>query len=253
MGGERAGLELFLRRLLLRSVLSEKEQQQVLALPGQTFEVPPNREFVRMGEQVEHACLLLEGLAARFAQTSSGNRQIIALHLPGDMVDLHSVVSPRTILALEALARSAIYRIPHSALIEAAEAYPALGRAFWRDGIIDSAIAAQSMLSLGRRKAVSRLAHLYCELAVRSQILGRSLEQGFLFDASQYHIADMLGLTPVHVSRTLRTLRDEELVEVTGRLVRILDWQRLSRLAEFDPSYLQLEALDLHAKKPAES
>jgi CRP-like cAMP-binding protein len=247
MSAGQRGLELFLNRLLRRSMLTDAEQRAILALPGEEVAVEANRDFIRMGEQVDHACLILEGLAGRFAQTASGERQIISLQLPGDMADLHSVVAPRTSLPLQALARTRIRRIPHAALIAVTDAFPAIGRAFWRDGIVDQSIGSQALLSLGRRKAAARLAHLYCEIAIRSEPLGFSREEGFVFDATQNHIADMLGLTPVHVNRTLRQLRESKLVEVAGRYVRILDWPALAKLAEFDPTYLQLEPVDLHA------
>jgi CRP-like cAMP-binding protein len=247
------GMRLFLRRLMLRSVLSDEEQDRILALPGREIRVQANRDFVRMGEFVSHACLVLDGLVGRFAQTASGERQIVALHLPGDMADLHSVVSPHSNMPLQALTNSTILQIPHTALIALADGYPAVGRAFWRDGIVDNSVVSQSLLSLGRRKAASRLAHLYCELALRSETLGASAEDGYVFEATQYHIADMLGLTPVHVNRTLRSLREAGLVETGGGRVRILDWARLAQLAEFDPSYLQLEPVDLHSESYAQS
>lgn len=260
MSDRERGLTLFLKRLTTRSKLTAEEQDAILALPGEPTEILANHDFVRMGERVDHACLVVDGLAARFAQTASGERQIIALHLPGDMVDLHSVVAPHTSLPLQALSRILIVRVPHAALIAITDQYPAVGRAFWRDAIVDVSLISQSLLSLGRRRAASRLAHLYCELAVRSGHLNRNddadiaqsgaaiVPEAFAFPATQYHIADILGLTPVHVNRTLRLLREAGLVEANDGWVRILDWKGLTQIAEFDPSYLQLERVELHAR-----
>lgn len=85
-------LQRFLDRLTSRSVLSEPEQQAILNLPAHAAQVRANRDFVRLGEIVDHACVIVEGVAGRFGQTFQGARQITALHVAGEMADLHSVV-----------------------------------------------------------------------------------------------------------------------------------------------------------------
>ena len=90
----RAHLQQFLDRLTSRSVLTEEEQQAILNLPGHAEHVRSNRDFVRLNERVDHACLIVEGIVGRFGQNLDGKRQITAFHLPGDMADLHSVVQP---------------------------------------------------------------------------------------------------------------------------------------------------------------
>jgi len=98
-------LQPFLTRLLLRSSLSAEEQATVLDLPIRVERIPANVDFVRLGERLGHACLVIDGLVGRFEQTRKGDRQTTALHIPGDMADLHSVVLPKTSWALQALTR----------------------------------------------------------------------------------------------------------------------------------------------------
>ena len=229
----------FLHRLAAHSGLDAAERQAILDLPGRSCQVPANRDFVVPGERVQHACLVVEGLIGRLRQSREGNRQIVAAHIPGDMADLHSVVVPETISALQALTLSTILRVPHSALRRAAQLHPAVAEAFWRESVVDAAILAEWVVNVGRRDARSRTAHLICEMAWRYGASGDHPGFSFRFPATQNHLADMLALTPVHVNRTLKGLRSEDIISLSGRTIEIIDWQRLAEVADFDPRYLQ--------------
>ena len=237
------GLGLFLGKVCARSELSAEEQEAVLALPATPRRVEAHRDIVRAGETVEQACLVADGLVARFAQMEDGQRQLVSLHLPGDMPDLHSLVLPAAPAPLVALAPTTLFHIPHSALRDLTVRYPAIAAAFWRECVVDSDIIAQWLVSVGRRDARGRLAHLLCEMAVRSHQLDRFADGAFLFPITQEQMADALGLTPVHVNRTLRALREEKLVRASRGEIVILDWEGLVFAAGFDPAYLQLPAL----------
>ena len=242
-------LQRYLGRLLRRSVLSQAEQDAVLGLPFDEALYRPNEDIVRLGELVDHACLIFSGLAGRFGQTSNGERQIIALHIPGDMADLHSVVGPRVVTPLQALTSTTILRVPHENIRRIASDYPAIAHALWRDCMVDMGILSHWLLSIGRRTAKQRLAHLLCEMALRFEQIDALLpDRSFVLPATQNHLADALGLTPVHVNRMFRALKQRGLVEVEGRTIRVLDGKALAALAEFDPGYLQLERFDLHAR-----
>ena len=109
-------LQLFLDRLTSRSILSDEEQQAVLNLPGHAEQVQSNRDFVPLGTRVDHACLIVAGIVGRFDQNGEGTRQITAIHIPGDMCDLHAVVQPIPTSALQALSVATILRVPHAAI-----------------------------------------------------------------------------------------------------------------------------------------
>lgn len=233
-------LQPFVDKLVLRSGLGPGEQQALLALPSQPVQVPTNQDFVRLGERVDHACFVVAGLVGRFGQSRSGNRQITAIHIPTDMVDLHSVVVPDASSALQALSVATILRVPHRALREIAHSWPAIADAFWRECVVDAALLSEWVLNIGRRDARSRVAHLLCEIACRVEASGEKVGFVVPFPATQIHIGDMTGLTPVHVNRTLRDLRDANVVELRGRMIHILDWARLMEVGDFDPAYLHL-------------
>ena len=230
----------FLEKLTSRSALGHEEQQAILGLPGYPAQVQCNRDFVRLGERVDHASLVVEGLIGRFGQNSEGDRQITAVHIPGDMADLHSVVVPDASSALQALTVTTILKVPHASLREAARRYPAIAEAFWRECVIDGAVLAEWVVNVGRRDARTRAAHLLCEMACRYQVPDGSNALAFRFPATQNHMADMLALTPVHVNRTLMSLRADGLAEVSHRSVRIADWDKIVKLGEFDPAYLRI-------------
>lgn len=234
------GLARWLRRLELRCRLDDGQRRTILNLPHEIVEVLSNRDFVRLGERTHHACLVVNGLVGRFGQSASGMRQISAIHIPGDMVDLHSVVAPTALSALSTLTPATILRVPHAAMIDVAEADPVLARAFWRDCVVDAAVLAETVLSIGRRPAAARIAHLLCELAVRFCLVNLCDGPCFEFNLTQPHLGDATGLTAVHVNRTLRQLRESRIVTVAGREVQIHDWYQLARIGDFDPIYLDL-------------
>lgn len=235
----RPNLQPFLDRLTSRSVLTEREQQAVLDLSGQAEQVHSNRDFVPLGDRVDHSCLVVAGIVGRFDQNGQGTRQITAMHIPGDICDLHSVVQPLTTSALQALSVATIIRIPHVAIRAAAARHPALAEAFWRDCSVDAAILAEWVVNVGRRDAKTRIAHLLCEMATRLQ--ANEAGNDFVFDlpVTQTQLAEATALTPVHVNRTLQSLRSDGLVERHQRVIRLPQWDALVERAEFDPAYLQ--------------
>lgn len=235
----RLDLQLFLDRLLSRSVLTAEEQDAILDLPCLFAEVKANRDFVGLRQDVDHASLIVEGLVGRFDQNKEGLRQITAIHIPGDMANLHSVVQPQATSALQALSTATILRVPHDAIRSATARLPALAEALWRDCMVDAAVLSQWIVDVGRRDARSRIAHLLCEIATRLRV--RTNENAFTFDfaVTQFQLADAAGLTSVHVNRILRVLREEGLVDVRAREVYILDWSALVAAGEFNDRYLQ--------------
>src|SRR5579884_2374977 len=209
----RPNLQLFLDRLTSRSVLTQEEQQAVLDLPGHAEQVAAHRDFVPLGERVDHACLIVAGIVGRFDQSSEGRRQITAMHIRGDMCDLHSVVQPLPTSALQALSVATILRVPHAAIRSAAARYPAIAAAFWRDCMVDAAILSEWVVNVGRRDAKTRVAHLICELATRLHAGTGANDFAFDLPIKQAQLAEATALTAVHVNRTLQSLRTDGLLD----------------------------------------
>lgn len=234
-------LELFLNRLNRRSVLNAAEQQAIMNLPGHAEQVQSNRDFVPLGSRVEHSCLVVAGIVGRFDQNGEGVRQITAMHIPGDMCDLHSVVQPSTTSALQSLSVATILRVPHSAIRAVTNRYPAVAEAFWRDCMVDAAILSEWVVNVGRREAKARIAHLICEIAIRLGANRAGNDFAFDLPVTQTQLGEATALTSVHVNRTLQSLRSEGLIEWHQRVIRVPHWDALQQIAEFDPAYLQAD------------
>jgi CRP-like cAMP-binding protein len=229
----------FLQTLELRSLLSAAERQAFLDLPFGPIQVKPNRDFVRQGQRVHHSCFVLDGVVGSFKQDAEGNRQIVSIFINGDMVDLHSVVVPEALSALQALTTTTILQVPHDALRQITRKYPNLGEAFWRHCVVDAGILMEWVVNVGRRDARQRMAHFFCELGARAS-RGKP-EDGMLipYPITQFQLSDILSLTAVHTNRTLQALRQARLLESVERSVhRIIDWRKLAEVGDFDPGYL---------------
>lgn len=238
----REALARFLLRLERRSRLAEDEREAILALPGTLVTHEAHRDIVRPGQHLDYATLIAGGLAARFDRLADGSRQTTAIHIPGDMADLHSVPVPQAGWGIEALVDTEVLQVPHEAIRALAVARPALAFAFWRDSIVDASILAKWISALGRRSARQRLAHFYCEMGVRFEQAEIGSRDCFRLPMTQNQLAEAVGITAVHLNRSLQSLRAAGLVDVAGAQVRLLDPPGLAAVAEFDPQYLLLAA-----------
>lgn len=235
-----AALRLFLRKLEARGALAPDAREAVLALPAMPRRIEAHREIFRLDQPAEQVCLLAEGFAASQTQLSDGRRQLTAFHIPGDMMDLASLTLGAAPSQMVALAPCTLFQISHAALREAARRHPTLEAALGRESVISGLIAAEWLVNVGRRNAQGRIGHLLCEMATRFHQIGKLNVGNFPFPVTQEQLADALGLTSVHVNRSLKVLRGEGLIRITRSDATILDWRALAHLAEFEPRYLHL-------------
>lgn len=233
-----AALAGFLKRLLMRSHLSADEQDAVLSLKSQAFQVAARRDLVFPGQTVEYSCLVGDGLVGRFDQMRDGRRQITAFHIAGDMCDLHSVVAPTTGWGITALSTCLVYHVAHDDLRRAATSHPNLAMAFWRDTTVDASILAKWVANVGRKDAQSRIAHLMCEMGVRMERAGLASHVSYPLPVNQEQIGDAMGLTSVHVNRTLQSLKRSGAVSFQKHHVEIHDWDELVSIADFVPTFM---------------
>ncbi|MBN8806884.1 MAG: Crp/Fnr family transcriptional regulator [Sphingomonas sp.] len=230
----------FTDKIRLRSVLSDADVAAIHALPVVPCQVDAHREIVHLGERLDHSCLVADGVVARFSQTHDGRRQLLALFIRGDMADLPSFMLPDAPAPMVALTEVTLFQIAHTDIAELIDHHPNIGTALWRESVIDTAIVGQWLVNVGRKSARARLAHLICELAWR-YARSEPITAGQLpMPLTQEQIADALGLTSVHVNRSLKGLRDDGLVVVGRQEATILDWDEPAAEAEFDPAYLNL-------------
>jgi CRP-like cAMP-binding protein len=232
-----AALLLKLRR---RDGLDEREADVLRSTIDGVESIPCGTTMVSPGEPLTHSTLLIDGLVGRFKLLSEGQRQITELHVPGDFTDLHGYLLKRLEHHVGALTPVRVAYLPHASLTRITEQEPHLARLLWLSTLMDAAIQRERILSIGRRSAVARVAHLICELYVRMDVVGQVRGSSFAFPVTQVDLADATGLTSVHVNRMLRHLRNQGLMTFRNALVEIHDLGRLQQAAEFDPSYLFL-------------
>ena len=230
-----------LKKLRLRTPISSVVERVIRSLLAVPREVAADQMLVRSGDRLNQSLLLLDGWLVRCKDLPSGERQILEIHLAGDFADLHGFTLQRLDHDIVSLTRCVIGIVPHERLKAITENHPHLTRVYWLLTNIDASIAREMALSLGQRPAISRMAHLFCELHVRLGIVGRTTDRMFEFPLTQRELSECLGLTVVHVNRTLQELRRRRIIEAENRQVTILDKLALEALAEFDPNYLQLD------------
>lgn len=234
-------IERHLLKLRLRDTISAEEEAAIRGTILDTVVHPAGRTIVRAGEELNYSTLLLDGLLGRYKDLKNGQRQITHVHVAGDFADLHGFTLKRLDHSLLALTPCTIARASHAKLRHITETLPHLTRVMWYSTNVDAAIHREWEVSLGRRSAIQRAAHLFCELHARLGVVGLADPDGYALAISQAELAECLGLTPVHVNRVLRELRERGLVEFRGGRVAFQDLASLKRLAEFDPGYLYLE------------
>jgi CRP-like cAMP-binding protein len=230
-----------LAKLELRAPFSNAEREGFLALPYTLRTLEPGTYVVREGDPPRYCAVLISGFAYRQKITASGARQIISLHIPGDMLDLQNLHLNISDHNVQTLTRAEVAAISRTELRHLAQVHPAIERAFFIDALVDSSIFREWVVNVGRRDARARVAHVLCEMARRLDAIGLVEDDGYILPMTQEQLADATGLTAVHVNRTLRGLADEGLIERSKRNVRFPDWARLREVADFNERYLHLE------------
>ena len=234
-------IETHLRKLRARDDISAEEEAAIRAAVGEVDRIAAHRTLIRAWKPIHESTLLLKGWTARVKDLESGERQITEINLPGDFVDLHSFTLKELDHDVVALTDCEFVPVPHEKLEAITVDFPHLTRVYWFSTDLDAAIHREWMLSAGRRTAIGRVAHLFCELLVRLEVTGCVEDNSYEFPLTQVQLADCLGLTAVHVNRTLQELRRQGLIELREKRLRILNVPELKRIAEFDPGYLYLK------------
>ncbi|RYD55604.1 MAG: Crp/Fnr family transcriptional regulator [Sphingomonadales bacterium] len=233
-------IEKYLMKLRARDTISDAEEAAIRGSISDVVEYKADQTFIRAGQELFHSTLLLDGLMCRYKDRSDGQRQITEIHVPGDFADLHSFTLKHLDHNIMTLTPCTIAKSPHDRIQRVCEEFPRLARIFWFSTNLDACIHREWEVSLGRRTALERTAHLLCELHVRLGIVGLARSDGYALSITQAELSECLGLTPVHVNRVLRELREQGMVEFRGSEVTLNDLDGLKRVADFVPDYLYL-------------
>ena len=233
-------ISLLCRSLGRRDTITDHERQVLEALTQRPAHYKRGAEIIVDGSRPSTSCLLVAGLTARAVFLPDGRRQLAALHVAGDFVDLHALLLKTMDHSVIAMSDCAVVFVPHGDLVRVTETEPHLTRVLWLSTTIDAAIQREMIASIGRRTPLQRLAHLLCEQYLRLEVVGLAAGGAFGFAMTQADLADVLGLSLVHTNRTVQDLRATGLVSWSQSDVTILDFEKLVRLARFDAGYLNL-------------
>lgn len=231
-------LVLHLRR---RDELSPDEEEAIERLTQRRQTFSENQELVAEGTAPKQSCLLLKGFAYRQHITREGRRSISQVHVPGDFVDLHSLLLDKIDHSVVSASKVEVSWVAHSDLRRLTETHPHLTRLLWMATTVDAAITRRAISVVGRYAPQARLAHLACELYVRLSTVGEASDLRFRFPATQVDLADMFGLSTVHLNRSLQDLRSTGVVTWDAGEIVIRDWDRLVDIGQFDVTHLSLK------------
>lgn len=227
-------------KLAVSNQLDGDDIRAILSLPIRSQRLEAHQSIVREGDRPAECCLLAEGFASRSKTALDGQRQILSLHIPGEIPDLQSLHLNVMDHDLTTLTACTLGFISHSALKALNVARPNVAAAFWRETLIDASIFREWILNVGRREGAARMAHLLSELRHRLEAIGRTMDGTFNMPITQLELGDCLGLSTVHINRILKELRIGGLIRVDRTAFHILDKAGLEAFGQFEPSYLHL-------------
>lgn len=238
---DRPPLGPMLRKLEYWVDFGPEDRAALLALPHSVRPVEQHQYLVRERDRALHSYVMLGGFSVRHKIVGSGNRQIVSIHMTGDVVDLQNSLLGHADHSVQMLTSGQVAMIPREEIIQLAFERPAIGRAMWIDTLVDASIFREWIANVGQRPARTRIAHLLCEFALRLKVAGLGEHTNYELPMTQEQLADATGMTAVHVNRTIKGLEADRLIERSSpRSITIGDWKKLSDVGDFDSNYLHL-------------
>ncbi len=244
MPTEKHPLSVFLADLRAHGRLMEEDCAAIFNLPFRLRRLDAGSYLVREGSIPGICAVLVSGYAYRQKMTGDGSRQILAVCIPGDAVDLQNIFLDISDHAVQMLTGGIVADLPREPLQELVLTRPALGRAIIQLTLIEASILREWVVNVGRRDARERIAHVLCEFAVRLETRGLTFHNGFELPMTQEQLADATGLTSVHVNRVLKGLEADGLISRQRRHIHFTDWRALQDAGDFTRNYLHVPGED---------
>ena len=227
------------QKLRSRSPLDGGDCDRILALPHVVQRHHALSYILREGDRpLPHCCMVRTGFAFGQKLTAQGDRQIVSVRMAGELLDAQMLFLERCDHNMQALTDLELVAIQRAALQQLILARPAVARALWIDTLVDASVHREWVLNVGRRDARARIAHLLCELALRARAAGIGTETRFELPMTQEQLGDAVGLTAVHVNRTLKSLAADGVVQRDKRFVQLCGWDEVRAIGDFNALYL---------------
>ncbi|MGQ9371064.1 Crp/Fnr family transcriptional regulator [Azospirillum sp. A39] len=226
------------RKLEILTPMKEEDLSVLEQLEASTRKVPAGTELAVQGEPFGAVVVLRSGWAMRFKTLADGRRQITNFAIPGDVIGLYANMLVVADQSATTLTDVEIAEFPQEMMTDLFRDHPRLAAAFAWTAAREEAVLAEKVVCLGRRSAHERLSHLLLEMLRRLQMVQLTQGDRYVFPVTQELIADTLGLSAVHVNRTLSRLRAEGMIEVDGPVIHVKRVSELTDAADFDDLYL---------------
>ena len=233
-------VRLLVRRLELFGRLPDEDKGALLSVSAEARIVQAGKDIVLEGALPEGVFVIVKGFACRYQLSRCGSRHITAYLLPGDLSDLDVSLLSRTDHSIGALSSCTLAQLS-LATVQELLMRPALARALRLATLAETANLREWLVNLGTRRAPHRLAHLFCGLLVRLRAVGQADRDSFDFPLTQTDLADTLGMSTVHLNRSLQDLRNAQLIELRRNRLTIPNSSKLEAFAQFEARLPHLE------------
>lgn len=226
----------------LRKELELRELDVLEQLVDRTAVLQNESKILRNGKPSEHVTILIEGLAIQSKCDSERRSHIVGFHVPGDFVDLEAFILNQLDHDSVACGQVKVGFVPQERLRKVIRDEPHLAQLLWLSTVLNASINRQWIMKSRQLSAIGRMAHFFADLWYRIRMVGMGHSNGFQTMLTHRHLASICGISTVHVSRTLRDLREGGVLDFQrGRFI-ILDRDKLKVAARFDKGYLYRES-----------
>ncbi|TCU51854.1 CRP-like cAMP-binding protein [Novosphingobium sp. PhB57] len=220
------------------AILTADDRKTLGEVSAHRRAVSAGAEWMRQDERADHIYFMEEGWACQFRTLRDGRRQILRVLPPGDVCNLDSLQTKNAPFGIKALTPVSTLSVARQHLSALCHGSPGIAYSVIELALCENAMLNQWATCLGRCSAPERLAHLLCELAVRLGHDAGCEYASFDLPLTQEQMADVLGLTAVHINRMMQQFRRQGLLHTEGRTITLENMGALKNMAEFDPAYL---------------
>ncbi len=248
-GAERSSDDL-VSRIAAGFPMAESLRRDLIEMSRERVRVSAGQGIIAAGDPFDGVLLIEEGWVVRSRWLPGGGRQIVNVALPGDFLCFNAIMSERSEFDLIARTPVVFCRLKAQGVDRMMSDHPALVAALMWANAREESLLAERVVSLGRRDALARLAHVICELAARLEALGLHDGEVLSLPLIQEDFADLLGLSSIHVTRTFKRLSELGAVDYRSGRLRLKRMDLLRRISGFDADYLHFTQKNAHNLPP---
>jgi len=194
------------------------------------FAAKPSEQIATRNQTSADVFVLCTGWAFRFLQLPNGRRQILKFLMPGDLFSTASIFEDQFHYSAKAVTAVQISALERSEIRVRCAENPDIWDTISRSCVEESHMADELTCVLGQRSAEERIAYLFLHLMRRIEARSVVRDWRYPLPLRQQHIADAVGLTPVHVSRVLRLFRDRGICDFSENVLAVRNPAELNRI-----------------------